>query len=369
MIVLEETNAISELEYSGSLHFVSLMGVELVEARKARRVARALEELPQLRQAAENGNVPWASLTAIVAKATPETEGQWLDIARRYTYHEVRRIVSRTELGEEPRPYSSPGNEPVGTELRLNVTPEYAEAFRMASVRLSEEAGRRLPSVEVFELLVVGFLANVTYPEAHNVDAVLKEARKNLAALEELEQPAPVVDFPLEGGEGGCLVDAVHESTPAYDIGWTATAAEASPCPGNPEVSMVHRQPAPWRSSRVRFRGFNRLATPAPRREILRRDGFCCSTPGCPNHLWLDVHHILFYCNGGKTVPDNLTMVCSKCHRNIHEGRLVVHGSPGCLVWTDRNGVELWRNAAVEGGLGLLSEEPPFPQRWWDWEA
>jgi len=50
MIALDATNAVSELGYSGGLHFVSLMGVELVEARKARRVARALEELPQLRE-------------------------------------------------------------------------------------------------------------------------------------------------------------------------------------------------------------------------------------------------------------------------------------------------------------------------------
>ena len=124
---------------------------------------------------------------------------------------------------------------------------------------------------------------------------------------------------------------------------------------------------APWRNPRLRFQPANRLATPAQRREILRRDGFRCSTPGCPNHLWLDVHHIVFYCEAGKTIPENLTVVCAKCHRNIHEGKLVVHGSPGRLVFTDRHGVSLAENAAICGWLGLLVQGPDLTKRWWDW--
>jgi len=250
---------------------------------------------------------------------------------------------------------------------------------------MSEEAGRRLPSVEVFELLLVGFLNSVPYPDASDVNAVLTEARKNLAAREELEQPAPVADRVQENTpayEAGRLAettpypelersapvaDTVQENTPPYEVGWLAAAAAATPCPGNEESSVVRRQVAPWRNPRLRFQPANRLATPAQRREILRRDGFRCSTPGCPNHLWLDVHHIVFYCEGGKTIPENLTVVCAKCHRNIHEGKLVVHGSPGRLVFTDRQGASLAENAAICGWLGLLVQGPDLTKRWWDW--
>ena len=65
----------------------------------------------------------------------------------------------------------------------------------------------------------------------------------------------------------------------------------------------------------------------ARRRAILRRDGYCCAVPGCPNTLWLEVHHMIFYANGGLTRPENLITICSKCHKNVHEGRLVIHGN------------------------------------------
>jgi len=62
-----------------------------------------------------------------------------------------------------------------------------------------------------------------------------------------------------------------------------------------------------------------------------------------------------------------LTVVCGKCHRNIHEGKLVVHGVPGRLVFTDRKGVSLAQNASVCECLGLLVKVPDLTMRWWDW--
>ncbi|MCA9796959.1 MAG: HNH endonuclease, partial [Candidatus Eremiobacteraeota bacterium] len=93
-----------------------------------------------------------------------------------------------------------------------------------------------------------------------------------------------------------------------------------------------------------RFNPSTRQATPAQRRAVLRRDGYRCSCPGCPNRLWLDVHHVVFYCRGGPTVPENLIVVCSRCHKNIHKGILRVSGvAPHALVWRDRRGRELER--------------------------
>ncbi|MBX3170462.1 MAG: HNH endonuclease [Candidatus Eremiobacteraeota bacterium] len=49
--------------------------------------------------------------------------------------------------------------------------------------------------------------------------------------------------------------------------------------------------------------------------------------PCCPNTLWLEVHHIIFYADGGLTRPDNLITICSRCHKNAHEGRLIIQGN------------------------------------------
>ena len=60
--------------------------------------------------------------------------------------------------------------------------------------------------------------------------------------------------------------------------------------------------------------------------------------------LWLQVHHLVFYREGGATVPEGLVVVCSACHRNIHRGSLRVCGrAPDGLTWTDRQGRDLER--------------------------
>ena len=132
-------------------------------------------------------------------------------------------------------------------------------------------------------------------------------------------------------------------------------------CSGNSELSLVQRAATPhWMNPRLRFNPQARGLTSAQRQEVMRRDAYRCSTPGCPNHLWLDVHHIVFYCQGGATVPANLLLVCSRCHKHLHEVRLAVAGTaPGALAWTSLLGGTLptWRG--LDGWLGLILPRPP----------
>jgi len=75
---------------------------------------------------------------------------------------------------------------------------------------------------------------------------------------------------------------------------------------------------------------------------LLRRDGYGCKTPGCENRVWLHVHHIAFYCGGGVTIPSNLVVLCSRCHKNVHEGWLRISGTaPGGLAFRDAQGRSL----------------------------
>jgi hypothetical protein len=55
----------------------------------------------------------------------------------------------------------------------------------------------------------------------------------------------------------------------------------------------------------------------ALREAALERDGYTCQCPGCPNHLWLEMHHIVFYRDGGQTVPANLLILCGGCVTSV----------------------------------------------------
>ena len=100
----------------------------------------------------------------------------------------------------------------------------------------------------------------------------------------------------------------------------------------------------PWASTRVRFTLNARSTTKAQSREILRRDCWCCSTPGCPNRIWLHIHHLESYSKGGKTEPRNLIGLCSACHKNTHDGLLKIERqSDGRLLFFDQFGNRLDR--------------------------
>ncbi len=69
------------------------------------------------------------------------------------------------------------------------------------------------------------------------------------------------------------------------------------------------------------------------RRLVIERDGGCCQHPGCGNTNWLQVHHIIFWADGGPTDLDNLILLCGFHHRFVHEHRWRITGPPDRRVF------------------------------------
>ena len=92
----------------------------------------------------------------------------------------------------------------------------------------------------------------------------------------------------------------------------------------------------------LRFNPNSRFPTKAQRKALLRRDRYCCRTPGCTNHLFLEIHHIKRYSQGGKTLPKLLVTLCPRCHKNTEEGKLFIRlAETGQLIFTDQHGYNL----------------------------
>ena len=51
---------------------------------------------------------------------------------------------------------------------------------------------------------------------------------------------------------------------------------------------------------------------------VLERDGWRCQCCGAMENL--QVHHQQFRSQGGPDVPDNLIVLCHRCHRTRHSG-------------------------------------------------
>ncbi len=67
----------------------------------------------------------------------------------------------------------------------------------------------------------------------------------------------------------------------------------------------------------------HRLATEAQRAALIVRDRHCI---GCGRSaVWCEAHHIEEWFKGGRTDIDNLVLVCTSCHHNIHDDGWEVH--------------------------------------------
>ena len=132
----------------------------------------------------------------------------------------------------------------------------------------------------------------------------------------------------------------------------TATGAGTGTATGRSRTrnrSQYRRLKDPWASTRVRFNIDARYLTKHQRKEILRRDCWCCSTPGCPNRIWLHVHHLEPFAKGGKTEPKNLIGLCTACHQNVHDGYLIIQRQPnGTHLFFDKLGNRLDQQVDLE---------------------
>lgn len=329
ILAMQQTGLPARRGLSGALHYFILQGVHHVEARECRRVALKCESLPLLREAAETGCIGWTCLKEVVRKATPETEATWLDLCNRYTSRKIQQLVKHTREGESPLDPGgeTPDCEAVEIDLRLTLPVEINALLAQVTREFSLRARRPLSLRGVLECLLAQHLTGKPFPDEAVGSKLTDQARRDVAAQRAAERRE---------------VEEIREeenSRESWAAPWAAVAAEEEPCPGEPELQIVRPAPAHWENERLRFNPEARHLTDAQRRELLRRDAYRCASPDCPHHVWLQVHHLVFYCDGGVTVPDNLLILCSTCHARIHKGRLRVKRLPnGALRWRDGRG-------------------------------
>lgn len=409
---------------ASAVHYAcAVLGMSAPSARECRRVARALQDLPELTLAAETGTVEWSKLREIVRRAVPATELYWLQLARKHSYREIEALVSRTPAGSVPGEVDLSGDS-YRTELRCSASPKLFAMLDHARRVLSEQREEAMTTAQVLEAALATIMADrpfdsQTVEKARDcVDRdlladkarllpVVAEARELAVEMGLLvseqdaepnsEDPAirelfgvaeasatpetlPVAESndcsarsnsndPTAGvANPSRLADSSEGATPtvrkntdsapalleldpevaALALGVTIADTGSglqSKTPENVRPSLPEagkNSDRAWQNRRLQFNPRSRSATPAQRRELLRRDGWACRTPGCPNKMWLHLHHRHQYSKGGGTTPDNLLCLCAGCHRNVHDGKLkITSAANGELLYTNAQGTRL----------------------------
>jgi hypothetical protein len=382
---LDHRRAWADWQMASCAHWLSWRcGLGLIAARDHVRVARALTQLPRISAAFAAGKLSYSKVRAItrIAATAPHLESELLDLALASTAAQTERIVrgyrraTKTDPGPgesstqppEPEascswywdddgylvltarlnsldgaalitalnaqlsanhPPSKPTPEPPAAEPGATEPPAAADggvesadaALRQVSITTRAEA-----LAAVAHTALAAGPVDTTGIDRHMVHIHLGQdildhpedrTENDSAESSAADQPEPTV----ADGLPAVLRGRCHVSAGGITAGGTALTeamAHRLLCDTALRVWIHEANGKPLNYGRK-----HRLVTPAQRRLLVERDQGC-AVPGCSNTRWLDAHHIVSWLRGGLTDPDNLVMLCSHHHDQVHAGKLTV---------------------------------------------
>ena len=276
------------------------------EAFEHVRVARALVELTELREAFARGLLGWSVLKAVTRVASVASQSAWIAFARE---HDVERTLA-----------------------------EARDALRRGR-DVPRESSFGLPNLD--QKLVLRFSRS----DLEKVRTWIEGACATVAASTGMEEVSleQAILFLCESGRvaqsehpsDSCGAQIVYQHCP------DCRRARVGTSDGFVEVGPAELERWELCAEPVVLDG---PTPPALRRRVLAREGQRCGNPRCQNRAD-HCHHIVFRSRGGKTELENEVAVCRTCHALIHAGLLRVRAAAnGELRWLPA--------AAAEGSLG-----------------
>jgi 5-methylcytosine-specific restriction endonuclease McrA len=296
-------------------------GIDAGTARERIRVARALGGLPHLAQAFARGELSYAKVRAIAA---PATEERLMNVAMAATAHHVERIVRgwrRVDSKVEAREASARHRgravyvhqaEDGMVIIRGRLEPEVGALFMQTLAAAREALYRRRRVGEAVQPVHDPQAEAPTFGQ-QQADALALIAETALhhglepGAAAERYQVVVHVDAPV-------LADTDQPGQSVLDDGQHVPAGTSQRLACDATRVMM-RHDADGRVVEVGAR--TRTIPPAMRRALQHRD-HGCRFPGCGTRF-TQGHHIRHWARGGPTTLSNLTLLCRRHHRAVHE--------------------------------------------------
>lgn len=259
--------------------------------------AEGLAERPVLASAMEQGSVSIDEADSLLTltEDDPALVDDWLDrrskenLSPQTLHYEARRFVASKTVAEKRARY-------------LTIKPSVDENWMDIRGRVDTVEGAEI--LEALDGLVDHRTRTHRLAEARAL-ALVKLARDvgHAAGTTRPMLTVHVDQDTLISGEGV----AVTQMGTFLD----ATRARVIACDANLEhiIEEKGRPVAVWAGRRT--------VPPPLRRAIKARDRHC-QGPGCGSTDNLEVHHIKPWYQGGRTVEENLLLLCAPCHLNLH---------------------------------------------------
>jgi hypothetical protein len=250
-------------------------------------------------EALEDGELAHSAVRELSRVAVPDTEEAWLEAARGKSLREIEAMVSGHRPGHLPTDEAEPRLH--RRTITIELSPESYDIWRRLHAIAAEEHGQRLSDDEL-------------------IQAVFRKAYGDGGASRS------------GAGQGG-----EQAGSPAYKIAikQCPDCKRAWQCSGGRDIEV---DPAVAECAACDAVHLGSLDASTPERktttvtarkreQVLARDGYCCTVPGCRRNIGLDLHHIEYRSRGGGHELTNLLTTCDLHHRAIHFGKLVIRGT------------------------------------------
>jgi hypothetical protein len=286
-------------------------------AREHVRVAHALGTLPKLSHALARGELSYAKVRELTRVATAETEERLLAVGRAGTAEHVERIVrgwrrmdAKTEAQEATRQHT-------GRALHV-----YQDEDGTVTIR-----GRLAPEVGALLVKALDSAREALYQRRRELDPepeMPTREQQQADALALLAETA--LHHGIDPGTSGeryqvvvhvdaaVLADADQAGQSVLEDGARVPAGTSQRLACD-ATRVVMRHDADGRVTEVGAR--TRTIPPVLRRALDHRD-HGCRFPGCGVRVG-QAHHIHHWAQGGPTTLSNLTVLCRRHHRAVHE--------------------------------------------------
>jgi hypothetical protein len=366
------------------------MGYTARAALERLRVANAIEELPVIAEAMDQGSLSFSGARELTRIVRPETQQAWLDAAEDKSARQIEEMVRGHKPGDLPSDAPDPA---LRTKvLRFEVKLSTAALERQAKKQLEKERGERLDDDAFVRALFLRVLegtdraavrgvdsrphggghrgANETDGGANENDDGSNEndGRANANATEDGGAANENDDGANENDDGANENDDVANQNDGGRDGSErdATMPPNRGCPDGRSRYQIavtickeckrgwhdvggecaELSPAAIACAQCDGRDIGSIdddkisrakqkIPPAVRRKVFARDRHRCAVPGCRSTN-LDVHHIFELMNGGKHELSNLITLCEAHHLAVHEGGLALQGVPPNVAFTRR---------------------------------
>ena len=289
-------------------------------AREHLRTARALEEMPQTRQALDAGELSMSAVRVLVAtrdadpSAFRDCEAQLVEAARIHSVQDLQRVAAYWRQAVE-REQALEGDDKIRERRRLHASISFLGMVRVDG-DLDPETG---------ETLLTALRAVLDAESRSRGGDDRTPAQRRADALGEIcRQWLDLAERPSVAGERPHVTLTVDSEALQGASAGTSELGHVGPT--HPEVARqlacdasIRRVVMAGRSEPLDVGRRTPVVSPAMRRAVIVRDRHC-RFPGCDRpHTWCDAHHVVHWADGGPTALPNLVLLCRRHHRMVHQ--------------------------------------------------